>query len=75
MSEERKTKTQEEINKMKDNLVYYIENALAIRDKDGNIIQLKLNNTQMLILEGIVQNGFKKFQIVSASRIRKGYRL
>lgn len=69
------TKTQEEINKMRENLVYFIENSLAVRDKEGNIIELKLNNIQKTILEGIIQNGFKKFQIVSSARIRKGYRL
>lgn len=69
------TKTQEEIDKMRENLIYYIENALAIKDKDGNLIPIKLNNIQRMILDGIIQNGFKKFQIVSSVRIRKGYRL
>jgi len=69
------TKTKEEIDKMRENLIYYIENALAIKDKDGNLIPIKLNDVQRRILDGIVQNGFKYFQIVSSARIRKGYRL
>jgi hypothetical protein len=69
------TKTQEEIDKMKENLIYFIENLVKIKDKDGNLLDFKLSKTQLIILEGIIQNGFKKFQIVSSSRIRKGYRL
>lgn len=68
------TKTQEEINKMRENLIYFIEH-LFIHSSDGSVRTFKMTETQKLILEGIIQNGFKKFQIVSSSRIRKGYRL
>ncbi len=48
------TKKQKLIDDMREDFLCYVEEFLKIKDKDGNLIDFKLNRFQKTILESII---------------------
>lgn len=55
-------KKEEELQKCKEDLIYFIENHLNVRDADGNIVKLEFTPMQKRLLEAIVRNGFRNMR-------------
>lgn len=52
------------IKKMRDDFVYYIESALAIKAQNsGELIDIRLNSTQIRFLEALIERNFKDYNI------------
>lgn len=61
-----KTKTikQKEIERMRDNIVYFIESTLAVKAQNsGELIDIKLNITQVMFLEALIEKQFNRLDI------------
>lgn len=61
-----KTKTikQKEIERMRDNIVYFIESTLAVKAQNsGELIDIKLNITQVMFLEALIEKQLNRLDI------------
>ena len=60
----KKTVKQEEIERMRDDFIYYVENALAIKTHNsGELVDIKLNSTQIRFLEAVIEKRFNNLDI------------
>jgi hypothetical protein len=58
------TKKEELIQIMKQDIIYYAEEMIVLRSKDGNLIDFKFSGMQIKILENIIRGHMNNVDVM-----------